>query len=289
MQSDDQSPYRVPESDVTMAAGGGDDLMSAFLGPKNVGFYKRAFAKIESGGGNVGWHWPACLVTWFWLAYRKMWAWFFGYWLLWPIIVGVVAGLAGLVHESLVYVVYIAGLWVVPPLFANALYHRHALGKIAKAQQVGGDPSAQALEAARLGGTSNVVVILIPAIIILAGILAAIAIPAYQDYTIRAQVSEGLNLASGAKAAVTEYYQDTQSAPASNAQAGLAAPAEISGMYTSSVAVYDGEVVITYGNNAHQVISGNELNLVPQVANGRLEWQCYSETIAAKHLPAACR
>ena len=74
-------------------------------------------------------------------------------------------------------------------------------------------------------------------VVAIIGILAAIAIPAYQDYTIRAQVSEGLNLSGGAKAAVTEYFQDRGAMPADNTEAGLAASGDIQGKYVSDVDV----------------------------------------------------
>ena len=92
-------------------------------------------------------------------------------------------------------------------------------------------------------------------VVAIIGILAAIAIPAYQDYTIRAQVSEGLNLSGGAKAAVTEFFQDRGSMPTDNDEAGLAdADTEIQGKYVSSVEVTNGVIEVTYGNDAHQVI-----------------------------------
>jgi len=74
-------------------------------------------------------------------------------------------------------------------------------------------------------------------VVAIIGILAAIAIPAYQDYTIRAQVSEGLNLSGAAKAAVTEYFQDQGTFPNSNNLAGLEAAVNISGKYVSDVEV----------------------------------------------------
>ncbi len=289
MQEDAQSPYASPTAEVGGAAGDADDLYSAFLGPKNAGYYQAAFEKIRAGGGSMGWHWPACLITWFWLAYRKMWGWFFMYWLLYPFAIMLVAALAGMAHESLVFVVYFVGYFIIPPMYANALYYRHATNKIARAQYAGTDPQAQALEAARLGGTSNVVIIIIPAFVILIGILAAISIPAYQDYTIRAQVAEGLSLSGGVKAAVSEFYYDNGSAPNDNAEAGLADAMSISGKYTQSVAVDGGEIVITYGNQANQLINGEVLLLTPSDDDGTVVWTCGSPSIAPKHLPAACR
>jgi type IV pilus assembly protein PilA len=131
-------------------------------------------------------------------------------------------------------------------------------------------------------------------VVAIIGILAAIAIPAYQDYTIRAQVSEGLNLSGGAKAAVTEYFQDRGVLPTNNAQAGLAAAGEIQGKYVSLVTVgANGVISITYGNEAHAVISAQHLEMLPDTTNpGSVAWDCNSASgpeIENKHLPAACR
>ena len=80
-------------------------------------------------------------------------------------------------------------------------------------------------------------------VVAIIGILAAIAIPAYQDYTIRAQVSEGLNLAAGAKSAITEYFQDRGVLPANNADAGISQAASIAGNYASAVRVQAAGVI----------------------------------------------
>ena len=128
-------------------------------------------------------------------------------------------------------------------------------------------------------------------VVAIIGILAAIAIPAYQDYTIRAQVSEGLNLGGGAKTAVAEFYQDRGAWPANNNQAGLSPAANINGKYVATVTVTANVVSVAYGNDAHATISGQTLELKAADAVGSITWSCASPSnaIADKHLPAACR
>ncbi|MDH3273245.1 MAG: pilin [Gammaproteobacteria bacterium] len=125
-------------------------------------------------------------------------------------------------------------------------------------------------------------------VVAIIGILAAIAIPAYQDYTIRAQVSEGLNLAGGSKVAVTEFYQDTGGWPADNATAGVEAPGNINGKYTTQVVIAAGAITVTYGASANTNLAGGTLTLTPTDNTGAVEWAC-TASFANKWLPASCR
>jgi type IV pilus assembly protein PilA len=130
-------------------------------------------------------------------------------------------------------------------------------------------------------------------VVAIIGILAAIAIPAYQDYTVRAKVSEGLSLASAAKLGVAETYQSTGSIPTSNALAGVASAASIKGNNVSSVAVgtgggTTGSITITYSNDKN--IQGSIIVLRPNFANeGSIKWSCTGGNVINRYRPANCR
>jgi type IV pilus assembly protein PilA len=110
-------------------------------------------------------------------------------------------------------------------------------------------------------------------VVAIIGILAAIAIPAYQDYTIRSQVTEGLNLASAVKAGVSEYYANAGSWPATISDLGNSV--DPSGKYASDLAISTGTINITYGGQANQNIAGSILSLRPRVSgNGDVVWLC---------------
>ena len=115
-------------------------------------------------------------------------------------------------------------------------------------------------------------------VVAIIGILAAIAIPAYQDYTIRSQVTEGLNLAAPAKASVAEVYANRGAFPMTNSEAGIGSSAAIKGKYVTSVNVGgggSGVITITYGGQANSKITGNTLIMTPGTSvNGDVAWVC---------------
>ena len=127
-------------------------------------------------------------------------------------------------------------------------------------------------------------------VVAIIAILAAIAIPAYQDYLIRSQVSEGASLAAGAKTAVAEYYANYGVAPANNAAAGIETDANINGTYVTKVTVNAGTVTAFFGNKANKAIATKGLVFTPNLAGaGSTKWTCTGSGIAAKYLPSACR
>jgi type IV pilus assembly protein PilA len=139
-------------------------------------------------------------------------------------------------------------------------------------------------------------------VVAIIGILAAIAIPAYQNYTIRAQVTEGLNLGDGFKTAISEYYANTGNWPALGNLTGLSSSI---GKYESAVTVTGkGVIQITYGGQANTKINGCNLAINPYTnANSDVIWVCGlavaptgvssagasgSTTVSPQYLPTAC-
>ena len=130
-------------------------------------------------------------------------------------------------------------------------------------------------------------------VVAIIGILAAIAIPAYQNYTIRSQVTEGLSLMDGAKTAVSEYYTNAGTLPASNSAAGIAASGSITGKYVSGVSISGTGVISakfskTSPQKANAALDGQTLLLSPSTSAGAIQWTCKS-AMPAKYLPSSCR
>lgn len=130
-------------------------------------------------------------------------------------------------------------------------------------------------------------------VIAIIGILAAIAIPAYQDYTVRAKVSEGISLASAAKLAVAETYDSTGDWGADHDALGLPAAASITGVNVDNISVSSaGLITITYaasGLGGSPTANGTTITLDPTDEGGSMSWACNGGTTPGKYRPANCR
>ena len=147
-------------------------------------------------------------------------------------------------------------------------------------------------------------------VIAIIGILASLAVSAYQTYTVRAQIAEGLSMAAGSKVPVAAAYMNDGIAPADRVAAGMTATAtDTRGAYVSGVAISNGRVDITYGGpRAHADIVGQTLSITPyETAGNTIIWRCgaaavpngttllsggdshLAPTVDTRYLPSVCR
>ncbi|MDN5924087.1 MAG: pilin [Xanthomonadales bacterium] len=131
-------------------------------------------------------------------------------------------------------------------------------------------------------------------VVAIIAILAAIAVPAYQNYLIRSQVSEAPALSGGAKVAISEFFSNHGHFPDTNVSAGLAIPASIVGKYITQVDVKTnaGKIQSTFGNEANDKITGKLFVLSAVVHSGSISWVCTASAgtnVDQKYLPSSCR
>ena len=268
-----------------------DEAWAAVIGDNNTHHYLTRFESLARGGSG-GWHWPAFFVTWYWMLYRKMWLpaliYFFAPW------VGAVAiGVAAAAAPGLAVVLYIAqwgAILVVPGLMAHKWYFKHCENRIRDVRARGGskDQMVARLEAA--GGTSGIIVVIVAALLIIAtiGILAAVALPAYQTYTVKAKVAEAIPVGTDVAAAVGRRYEQTGQLPSQADVDGFVQEAPHHSRYVSTVDLDSTSGTITVHVSAHP--AEGSFQLVPSSDNNHhLSWTCTSPDGLKRYLPASCR
>lgn len=291
-----------------------EDLYRAVVGEKKAGYYVPKFLDFDSPDSTkISWNWPAFFATFLWMMYRRMYGHAFAYIFGMPFALGilgaVLVAVLGPKAGVIAYLVLAVGVpFVVAPMYANAVYYRYVKERIASATRrtKSADAAIERL-ASEPATTHGAVVALIAggSVIPVIGILAAIAIPAYQDYTIRTQVTEGLNLAGPIKVAVVESFHRDGSWPQGTREMQI--PEEdLNGIYVDQIEVEDGTLYITYGGQAHERISGGVLTLRPSLRGETVAWSCgygvdegedpasgaageHATSLSPKYLPSLCR
>jgi type IV pilus assembly protein PilA len=253
-------------------------LYRAAVGAKKADFYVPQFIRFDQpGASKLSWNWPAFFFSFYWFLYRRMYATWAIYSLLIPVGIGVASAILGGVlgggpgdlFYSVVSLGYSFGFI---PILANSLYHRAVKKRIEALRQKVPEASAQLVVLDDTSPTSGVWII--PFVLVpLLGIFAAIAIPAYQNFTIRAQVNDGFLLTNQIKSAVAKRYLSTKSWPVSIEDLNLSQP--LSSQYVVALAVDHGTISVTYGNQANSLIAGRVLSFRPSLTDtGAIMWTC---------------
>ena len=265
----------------------------AILGPKNQEYYLQRFEEYEANGKTtIGWHWPAFFITFYWLLYRKMWLAALLYFIL-PYVctslLGLVSSLLGASGAPMMgigYLLYILAILLLPPMFANTLYYRHCQGKIRKAEALHSERQRQLGYLSAKGGTSSIIlfVVLIVGFIAVIGILAAIAIPAYHDYTQRSKMSGVYHSGQAITQELTQYYAEHQALPTDIHELAIPTlPNWVSGVQLdSNQGVLELQLAPPSTGQSLQFVASED-------ENGILSWRCQSQTIRPRALPQACR
>jgi Tfp pilus assembly major pilin PilA len=296
----------------TDPSAGTERLYRAAVGPQNAEFYIPKFIRFdEPGASKVSWNWPAFFLSFCWFLYRRMYkSWLIYCWLI-PFGLGIVGGISTAffgrnLSNSFFALATFGYTYVVIPIFANSIYHDNVRQRISELRATVSDPAAQ-LAVLENSPHTNVVIVVVVLFLwfILSGILAAIALPAYQDYALRLQVADGLVRANPLKAAIVAKYAADRSWPESYADLGE--PQPIPGRYVTRIVVDHGTISIKYGKNANGPIAGHVLGLRPSVSDsGRVVWTCgYAASLGkdpasgpaaslptdvpARYLPPQCR
>jgi type IV pilus assembly protein PilA len=127
-------------------------------------------------------------------------------------------------------------------------------------------------------------------VITIIALLTALAIPAYQNYTIRTKLGEVFTLASAAKTNVTAFYQEIGQWPDDNAQAGLDEPEALKGHYVAAIRVDGPQISVVLGDNLSEALSGKTVVFLAEAnAAGQVLWGCEGKEIEGKYLPSDCR
>ena len=264
------------------------EFYAAAVGYKKADYYVPRFMQFDAQGIRASWQ--AFFVSLYWLLYRKMWLPAGLYFLLsLPFGLSNSAWLSASSNAGWLAMLYLVAVYVVLPMYANALYYRQVRNKIARAKQVATDKDSQLRIVRAQGGTSNVIFIIIALFFALAllGMVAAVAIPAYQDYTQRARVSEGLAAGTHTQRKLEAYVADNNEWPRSLSDLDTTT-ATRSDVISEMSITQGGALILTYRGGP--LIQGKSLALIPSKdANGSISWACENIDLDPRALPSHCQ
>lgn len=288
------SSFINEEKDVTKQAtspksDNSTEYYEAAVGYKKVDYYLNKFKHYDDSGTSVSWNWSAFFVSFYWLLYRKMWFLALLYFLL-PITVGIMQAILSQISSvavNLLNLLFLAGIFVIFPMYANGLYYRHVKRNIKKAINYTSDEDKRLRMIAADGGTSAValIVVIIFLFIPIIGILAAITIPAYHDYTIRARIIEGLTISTPYQIGVSDYVLKNRKFPQSTIDLGITQ--DVHSKFVRNIGIENGMIIITFTGTSE--IEGKSVVYKPSISNNNVVWECRGVDIQPKYLPSKCR
>lgn len=289
-----------------------EDLYRAAVGEPSADYYVPKFLRFDQpGASKLSWNWAAFFpfVSLFWFFYRRM----YGYWAVFCLLIPLGINVCGVIaiatwrNARVLWLVEIAALayrFVVVPMLANGLYYRHIKRRIGLLRVRVPDPSMHVGVLGNLPHTSPVACAVLAVLLVpIFGLMTAVAIPAYQMYTVRAEVSEDLLLLKPMERAVSDHFRSKGRWPADLADLGMSPPGADD---VASIDLSHGTLSMTFGNRANRMIAGTVLSLRPSLLAGSLVWTCgYAQSagadpwtgaadpsrtdIDARYLPRVCR
>ena len=279
------------------------DHYKRFIGPKNQPAFLSYFKKVDQiipppnawYRAPVSWSWVAFFFPVTWMFYRKMWANAFLYVFITGLVIMLLGALSSATGHEVIFGFLNMGVvlasFFVPPMYAKSLYRNHCRNKIAqvKADPVNqGNTSRLLSEIARKGGTSSIILFIVYPFLVIAGlgVIAAVALPAYQDYITRAKVAEVLIQGLSARSTISEYYAGKGKLPRSLDEAGYR---QANSRYVESLKFDPNRGVLRMIPIA-TLAGGKSIDFIPKVEAGALiSWTCSSEDMPQKFLPPSCR
>ena len=289
--------FAPPNADIRGRSGDESEVLTdeeawaAVIGDANTHYYLTRFDRLAHGDSG-GWHWPGFLVTWYWMLYRKMWVpalvYFFAPYLF-VAVFGIVAA-GSPVLAGILYLAWIAAWLIGPGMMANGWYYKHCMNKIRDVRARGGSKDQMLARMEAAGGTSNILVIILAVlgIIMVVGILAAVALPAYQQYGFKAKVADAIPVATEVAAAVGSQYEQTGQLPAQGDVDRMVSQAAHHSKYVAGVELDGTSGTLNVHLSLTPQVSGT-LQMVPSSDNNHhLSWTCTTEDLR-KYVPRMCR
>ncbi len=126
-------------------------------------------------------------------------------------------------------------------------------------------------------------------VVAIIGILAAVAIPAYQDYTIRAKVTEGIGFGAAAKTSVSEFIVSQGALPADAAEAGITTGETTAVIQGVSYVAANGDIVVNFTDLGGDTAAGDDIIFRPDTSGSGVQWSCTRGSLPDKYRPANCR